>query len=168
MESCAGIPPYWTVAQTEPQREHVARMFLMREKFDTYLPRIKHRKRILPLFPTYVFVRIVEGKFYPVLWTIGVIRILMSGEIPAHLPERVILELRKREHGGLVRLPPPPGRGLKIGQNVRITTGSFAGHVAVYQGQSPHERIAVLLDLLGRAVPVELGKGDQVTALPVA
>jgi transcriptional antiterminator RfaH len=162
------LAPYWAVAQTEPSREHVARMFLMREGFDTYVPRIKHRKRILPLFPTYVFVRVIEGRFYRIRSTIAVIKILMSGDAPAHLPERVIIDLKKKEHGGFVKLPPPPGHGLKIGQPVRITSGSFAGHIALYQGQNAHERIAVLLDLLGRAVPVELGKGDQVQALPVA
>jgi len=89
----------------------------------------------------------------------------MDGETPAKLADAIIDGLRKREHGGFIKLPPPPSRIPKIGQSVRILTGSFTGHIGVYEGQSAHERICVLLDLLGRAVPTELAKGDQIAPL---
>jgi hypothetical protein len=44
---------------------------------------------------------------------------------------------------------------------VRITRGIFAGHLALFDGMRAHERVAVLLSLLGR---VELPKGDIVSA----
>jgi transcription antitermination factor NusG len=156
----------WIVAQVEPGCEHLARLFLMRDH-ETYAPRIRVRKKIALLFPSYLFVRI-ELRWYDVRWSPRVVRVLMNGESPAELPERVVLDLHKREHGGFVRLPPPPGKALKAGEKVRILSGSFMGHIAVYQGQSAHERICVLLDLLGRSVPTELAKGDQIGALPVA
>jgi hypothetical protein len=67
--------------------------------------------------------------------------------------------LRGRERGGLIELPRPPG--LKRGDRVRITRGLFTGQVALFDGMRGHERVAVLLALLGR---VELPKGDIVAA----
>src|SRR5580765_3420468 len=96
----------WWVVQTESQREHIVRLLLMRNGFTTYAPRIKHRGRIGWLFPTYVFVR-TWSRFYPILWTTGVVRLLMCGEQPASLADDIIANIRKREIGGFVKLPPP-------------------------------------------------------------
>jgi transcriptional antiterminator RfaH len=58
----------------------------------------------------------------------------------------------------LVELPPP--RGLKAGDRVRVTQGPFAGHLGLYAGMRPRERVLVLLQLLGSAQRVELGRDD--------
>jgi len=155
----------WWVVQCEAQREHIVRVLLMRAKYETYIPRIKHRSRIAPLFPSYMFVRTAE-RWYPVMWTAGVVRLLMSGDQPAQLPEKVMHEIRKREIGGFVKLPSPTNR-LRKGQHVRITRGSFEGLLAIHQGMSSRERVWVLLNLMGQQVPVELPSRD-VQPLPVA
>ena len=147
----------WWVVQTESQREHIVRVLLMRARYETYLPRIKHRSRISPLFPSYLFVRAVE-QFYPVRWTEHVVRLLMLGDQPACLSDKIVDEIRKRQIGGFVKLPPPTR--LKRGQRVRITRGSFEGQVAVYEGMSGKDRERVLLDLLGQKVSVELPDRD--------
>ena len=150
---------YWSVVQTESQREHMVRLLLMRAGFETYMPRIKVRSRIALLFPAYVFVRIAE-RFYPVMWTNGVIRLLMAGDQPARLPDEIIMEIRSRERGGFVKLPTPSK--LKKGQNVRISNGNFLGQIGLYDGIGSKERARILLDLLGRKVPVELPESDLV------
>src|SRR5262245_16951655 len=89
-------PPYWAVAQTEPQREHIARLWLMRLGYETYAPRVRLRRgRVVRLFPTYIFVRVFE-RFYPILWTPGILRLLMAGQRPARLPASHILALTRR------------------------------------------------------------------------
>jgi transcriptional antiterminator RfaH len=149
----------WIVVQTESQREHLARLFIMRLGLETYLPRIKTKLgREALLFPTYVFTRI-EDRWYDVAWSPGVLRILMSGDRPAPLPERIIATIRRREFGGFVRLPTTSHR-LRRGQPVRITRGSFEGMIGVYDGMNARERERVLLELLGRAVPVEFAPAD--------
>ena len=35
---------FWAVVETEAQHEHTARLLIMRLGYETYLPRIKHRK----------------------------------------------------------------------------------------------------------------------------
>ena len=160
------MPDSWWVAQTEAQREHLVRLLLMRGGFETYAPRIKHRGRIAMLFPTYVFIGACE-RFYPILWCNGVVRLLMSGDQPAKLGGGVIAALHDRETGGFVKLPRPP-KGLKKGQNVRVSSGHFTGQVGLYDGMSSHERARVLLELLGRKVSVELPQTDLIPLDPVA
>jgi transcription antitermination factor NusG len=157
--------PYWAVIQCEAQREHITRLLLMRLGFETYAPRIKIRNRISLLFPTYIFVRIVD-RWYPILWTAHVVRILMAGDKPACLKEEVMTNIRKREVNGFVKLP-MSDRRLKAGQKVRIISGSFAGQIGLYQGQTTRDRERVLLELLGQAVPVEL-PGKDIAPLNVA
>jgi transcriptional antiterminator RfaH len=158
---------YWTVVQVESQCEHVVRLLLMRARYQTYMPRIRDRRRVAPLFPGYVFVRIVD-RWYPVVWTVGVVRLLMSGDQPACLSEKIMHEIRKREdRDGYVKLPSPTN-GLRKGQHVRITRGSFEGQIALCEGMSGKDRVWVLLNMLGQKVPVELSGRDLEPLPPVA
>jgi transcriptional antiterminator RfaH len=149
---------FWAVVQAEAQRERAVRLLLMRQGFETYMPRIKVRNRISLLFPTYVFVRIID-QFYSIMWTPGVVRLLMAGDKPACLKDEIITTIRKREIGGFVKLP-LPNRQLKPGQKVRVIGGSFNGQIGLYEGQTSRDRERVLLELLGQAVPVELPARD--------
>jgi transcriptional antiterminator RfaH len=162
---------YWAVCQCEPQKEHTVRTLLMRggetngeprEPYVTYCPRIKiktesHRPpRIALLFPTYIFVRIIE-RWYPVRWTMGVTRILMKGDEPARVPDGVVDMIRSREWRGFVRLPP---KYPQIGQPVKILRGTFQDRIAIHAGMNGTDRQRVLLDLLGQKVTVELPRRD--------
>jgi transcription antitermination factor NusG len=53
---------------------------------------------------------------------------------------------------------------------VRISSGSFCGFNAIYQGMSPRDREIVLLEMFGRETRIELGAGDLVESvgLPIA
>jgi transcriptional antiterminator RfaH len=154
--------PFWSVVQTESQREHIAAQFLQQDNFEIYLPKIltQHgaRERVAPLFPGYLFVEIIE-RWWSVRWTAGVVRLLMADDRPARVPTVLMDAIRKREGcDGLVRLPKP--RGLVCGDQVRIVHGSFEGRLGVYQGQSGVQRSRILLDLLGREVATVIATGD--------
>lgn len=149
---------YWSVAQTETRRENTAAQFLADQGYSTYLPKIRiAHKRIVPLFPSYLFVRIVD-RWWNVNKTIGIIGLLTAGDHPAQVRDGIVETIRAKERGGIVRLPPP--QGLREGQQVRVLRGSFEGHIGLYQGMSGKDRERVLLDLLGRKVPVDFHKDD--------
>jgi transcriptional antiterminator RfaH len=126
--------------------------------------RVSHGKRIevqRPLFPGYAFVTI-ELQWHAARWTAGVINLIMDGIAPARVPDDVVAEIRSRERNGAVVLPKRPG--FKAGEQVRILQGPFAGHLGLYAGMRPHERVLVLLALLGGQQRVELPK-DAVEAV---
>jgi len=160
---------YWAVAQTESQRESTAAQHLAKSGFTVYLPRLKIRRhglvRTPPLFPTYLFVRVID-RWWSIAWTIGVLDVLMSGDHPARLADNAIDEIKRREVKGYVQLPKLSK--LKKGDQVRVVSGRFQGQIGLYDGMTVKDRERVLLDLLGRMTPVELAKGDAIEPLQVA
>ena len=80
--------------------------------------------------------------------------LIMAGDAPARVSDAVIAELRGRERDGLIELPKAPG--LKPGDHVRIIAGPFSERLALYEGQTSHERVAVLLQFLGGRHRTEL------------
>jgi transcription antitermination factor NusG len=165
----SAVVAFWSVVQTMTRREDFAVDHLEDAGYETFLPKIKIRSpavksKIEPLFPGYVFVRIVE-RWYAAAWAAGVVRLIMAGEHPAHCPDAEITKImRAIGTNGLVRLPEPQRPDALVkGVPVRILTGSFQGLTAIYAGTSARVREIVLLDLLGqRAVPVELASTDRI------
>jgi transcriptional antiterminator RfaH len=159
---------FWSVVQTESQRENIAAQFLQQAEFKIYLPktliRRGARERIMPLFPGYLFVEIVE-QWWSVRWTTGVIRLLMVNDQPAKISITMMDTIRKREGSdGLIRLPRKGARGLLNGDRIKILRGSFEGKFAIYQGQSGSQRSRILLDLLGREVQTVIATVDMARA----
>jgi transcription antitermination factor NusG len=141
-----GEPPYWAVAVAQPHHERLVQTLLERQDFETYWPKIKTpAKRTASLFPGYLMVRVIV-RWYPVRWCPGVLRVLMNGDKPARLDDRVITEIKSRERGGFVKLPKAPS--VARGQRVRVVRGMFAGHVGIYDGMSGSQRERVLLQWL--------------------
>ena len=149
---------YWCVIQTESQREGIARQFLMRQ-YETYLPRVRRQGKILPLFPSYVFVRIIE-RWYPARWSPYVTRILMDGETPAKLSNDIVDAIKSREVGGVIVLP--RGSRLKVGQKVSVVrrNSSFQGLIGIYAGMRGADCEMILLNLLGQEARVVLHTRD--------
>jgi transcriptional antiterminator RfaH len=153
--------PYWAAAQLQPQRDGLALHCLRQAGFETYAPRLReprtaHGRRITRtplLFVSYVFV-LIELQWHAARWAPGVTRIVLAGGTPAVVPDGVIADLKGRETGGLIDLPRPPK--FRPGDRVRVTRGPFAGHVGLYAGMRPHERIEVLLAILGGSQRVTL------------
>jgi transcriptional antiterminator RfaH len=146
-----------------PQRERLALYTLGLAGFETYLPRLRERRirqgrrveHSPPLFPGYCFVSVVL-QWHQARWAPGVAKLIMDGVAPAVVPTHVIAAIRARERGGLVELPSK----LRPGDRVRVLHGPFTDHVGLYQGMRPHERIEVLLAILGSQQRVELPQGS--------
>jgi transcriptional antiterminator RfaH len=161
--------PYWAVAQALPMRGEKSRaeIFLEHAGYQIYCPRTKRRSKgqtiVTPLFAGYIFVRVIEN-WWSIRWTPGVTKLLMTCERPAKLPDEFIDDLHRNERNGFVRLPPPPTLFMR-GSQVRILTGQFQGMIGLYEGQSSQDREIVLLEMLGRMVPVKLAQSDTIEAV---
>ena len=110
-----------------------------------------------PLFPSYLFIAITAG-WWNARWCPGIVKLLTAGDAPMPVPDSLIFEIKSRERGGLVELP--RREKFKAGDRVRILQGPFEGHLGLYAGMRPHERVLVLLALLGGEQRVELPKAD--------
>jgi len=154
---------YWACAQLEPQRERLAVYCLGLAGYQIYRPLLReqrrsHGRKILvtpPLFPGYLFLWVVRG-WWDARWSPGVIRLIMDSEQPAHVPDAIISEIRSRERNGFVELLRP--RGLRPGMRVRVVSGPLSEKIGMLAALRPHERVLVLLQLLGGERPVELAR----------
>ena len=123
----------WWVVQTESQREHIVRVLLMRAKYETYIPRIKHRSRISRLFPE-LSVRSVRRR--------NGIRcagptMSCACSCPAisrrSLPEAIIDE-HPQTRNRRIREIAHRRQGCKKASMCASSAVSFEGQVAVYEG----------------------------------
>jgi transcription antitermination factor NusG len=152
---------YWACAQIEPFRERLALHCLGLNGFEIYCPRLREQVRIRGrkvvrtplLFPGYTFVLVVSA-WWDARWSAAVRRLVMDGEHPARVPDEVIAEIRGRERNGLVELPKP--RGLRPGTRVRVISGPLSERIGMLAVLRPHERVLVLLHLLGGEQRVDL------------
>src|SRR5215831_415405 len=155
---------YWCCAQVKPRRERLASYTLGLAGYEIYQPLLREQRRsrsgrkivVTPsLFPGYTFVLVVSG-WWNARWSPGVVRLIMDGLVPAHVPDAVIAEIRSRERNGLVELPKL--HGLKPGMRVRVVSGPLSEQIGMLAALRPHERVLVLLQLLGGQQRVELAR----------
>jgi transcriptional antiterminator RfaH len=162
----------WFVAHTHAHAESKAASNLMRQGFEVYLPRYLKRRRHArkvdtvpaPLFPRYLFVSVdmAMQRWRSIHSTIGVGRLICNGDEPVAVPEGVVESLRRSEDvDGYVKLSQTPR--FRAGDKVRVLDGAFSSCIGLFEGMADRERVAILLDLLGRKVRVMLD-AELVTA----
>lgn len=117
-----------------------------------------HRVRLsLPLFPGYLFVRIVLADQLQVLKLPGAVRLVGFNGRPAEIGECEIEALRTFLVSGLRAEPHP---FLKAGQRVRVRHGPFAGWEGVVVRTRRDFRVVLSLDLILRSIIVDLDAAD--------
>jgi transcriptional antiterminator RfaH len=153
----------WYVAQSQPNAELKAAAHLNRQGFTIYLPRYmkrrRHARRVdhvpAPLFPRYLFVGIdmATQRWRSIFSTVGISRLVCNGDVPQSVPDQIVAALRAREdEGGLVRLDLRPS--FRAGDKICVLDGALAGCFGLCECMKDNERVAVLLDMLGRKVRV--------------
>jgi transcriptional antiterminator RfaH len=162
----------WYVVQTQVNAETKAACNLVRQGFEIYLPRYlkrrSHARKVekiaAPLFPRYLFVRIdmATQRWRSIQSTFGVSRLVCNGTAPAPVAQQILCSLKAREdESGYVKLDQRPK--FALGEKVRVLAGAFAENLGLFDGQADRDRIAILLDLLGRKVRVSI-EADMVAA----
>ncbi|MDR3762508.1 MAG: UpxY family transcription antiterminator [Acidobacteriota bacterium] len=169
------IPPQaekseWFAVYTAARHEkHVAQL-LQERGVETFLPLYEathrwHKRRPvelqLPLFPTYVFVRIERRARGVVLAVPGVLAIVGAPGGPWPLPEFEIEAMRS----GLHLRRAEPHEYLAVGTRVRIKSGALAGMEGVLERTGNGLRVVLSLDGILRSVAVEVSR-EELEALP--
>jgi transcriptional antiterminator RfaH len=153
----------WYVVQTQVNAEMKAARNLMHQGFEIYLPRYlkrrSHARKVekvaAPLFPRYMFVRIdiTRQRWRSIQSTLGVSRLVTNGSDPAPVDRDVLKVLKARESkDGFIEVDYRPH--FSIGEKVRVLAGAFMDSSGLFNGMADHDRVSILLDMLGRKVRV--------------
>jgi transcriptional antiterminator RfaH len=103
----------------------------------------------------FVAVDIAGQRWRAIQSTRGVSHLVCNGDEPAVVPDGVLGELKAREdERGFVRLSAGPA--FARGDKVQVLAGSFMNSAGLFDGMGDHDRVAILLDMLGRMVRVHL------------
>lgn len=148
----------WYLVYTKPRMEQVAEQNLQRQGYETYLPMLhqprrrngRYHKSIEPCFPRYLFIYLdtKTDNWAPIRSTVGVAKMIEFGGVPALVPNNLITMLRNNESAdGLQQIQEPV---IKTGDQVVIIEGPFAGYRGIYQQQQSRERVAILMDIVGK------------------
>ena len=162
----------WHVIQTAPRAEvHVCR-YLALQGVEPYAPQFAPPPRTRPgsvrdrqprwVFPGYVFLRPPQGfdAWDRLRWAPGVHRLLQEGGVPGFIPDAVVAHLRQR----LARRTVGARRSWQPGERVLVMRGPLREVDAIFDRDlDGPARVRILVNLLGRQLPVEV---DPATLVP--
>jgi transcription antitermination factor NusG len=160
--------PMWYAVQTLPRHEKKVAGELRRKGIESFLPLFpeKHqwsdRERVVdvPLFPQYVFVRIMVEPTarIAVLRTSGVNSFVGARGLGVTIPESEIAAVQSViEH----RLCPSPCSFVEVGKRVRIRGGSLDGVQGILLGLKGDETLVISVELIQRSLTISV-KGFRV------
>lgn len=158
----------WYLVYTKARGENLAQENLNRQGFTTYLPLMKRNKRVRgkycpiieALFPRYLFIQLdtKTDNWMPIRSTIGVSNMVRFGSIPAQVPQSLVDELllNNDEDGVYVE----PDKVFEKGDEIEFIEGAMSGYRAIFEKYVSAERIAVLLDIVGKHTRMLISKHD--------
>ncbi|HWX54288.1 MAG TPA: UpxY family transcription antiterminator [Verrucomicrobiae bacterium] len=161
--------PHWYAIYTCPRHEKRVAEHLAGRAVEFFLPQYEtvsrrkdRRVRLsLPLFPGYLFVRILLEERLRVLEAPGVVRLVGSNGHPAELPEEDLEKLRNGLSGSLRAEPHP---FLAAGRRVQIVRGPLEGLAGILLRRKGQFRVVLSLDLIQRSICVDVDVADVVPA----
>jgi len=159
----------WVVVMTKPNCENMAVANLTQQGFLCYFPRFKDARPnkpvlIKPLFPRYIFT-VIDRMWYAIRGTRGVSYLLMGEDGPAKVSTAVIDAIRSREDGeGLIQLSDKQEARFRLGMKVKAINGPLADKLLIYDGMTAHDRVKVLVNILGCQCPGTIDEKSLVAA----
>jgi transcription antitermination factor NusG len=156
----------WFAVYTTCRHEKRIAQHLAQREIQHYLPLYRSDRKWrdgskvtleLPLFPSYIFVRIRRSERSSVLSVPGALALVGgTGGEPALLPDSAVDALR----AGLQEHNIEPHPLLRIGQRVRIRCGAFKGMEGVVIRRKGGCRVVLTLEQIMRSVAVEVDESD--------
>jgi len=155
----------WYAVYTAPQHEKsVLRQLDVRE-VESFLPTYetvrvwKNRQRmklVLPLFPTYLFVRIDPRERVKVLQSPGVLKIVGNSRENISLPSSEVEFLRSN----FCKQRIEPYRDLIVGEKVRVKSGVMQGLQGTLVRKNSSMRFVLTLELINQHAAIQVDAQD--------
>lgn len=156
----------WFCLRSQPKHEHIAAAHLQKSGVEVFLPRIRFKRTtrtgsawaVEALFPNYLFARFDwSSALRLVCHSPGVSGVVHFGDQWPVVPDDAINDMRACLGNNEVHTISPE---VVPGDSVRITSGCMQGLQAIVTQVMPgKQRVAVLLDFLGRQTSVKLDAG---------
>ncbi len=164
------LEPRWYAAYTCARHEKRVAQQLERRSVELFLPLYEavHRWKNgraqvqLPLFPSYLFVRIALKDRLRVLEIPSVVRLVGFNGLPTALPDDEMAALRT---GLARRLRAEPHPYLNVGRRVRITSGPLVGLEGILLRRKSSLRVVLSIELIRHSIAVDVDAAD-VAPLP--
>jgi transcription antitermination factor NusG len=161
----AMVQPRWYAVYTCANHEKRVAAELHARAVEHFLPlytsvrRWKDRRVTLdlPLFPGYIFVRLVLCERLRVVQIPSVVRLVGFNGVPAALPDT---EMEIMRSGLSERLRAEPHPFLTVGRRVRLVAGPFKGLEGVLKKKKSILRVVVSLNLIQRSIAVDVDAAD--------
>ncbi len=140
----------WYLVQCKPRQDGRAEENLVRQGYVCARPKCRHERivhgqlqvKIESLFPGYLFIQMSEESNWASLRsTRGVSHVVSFGGRPLPVSEELVGELQRRSEIEITS-------GYKIGDNVRIVSGSFAALDAIFLERDGRDRAILLITIL--------------------
>lgn len=154
----------WYAVFAVPKNERSVQRHLALRDVESFLPTYevvrcwKNRQRVqvsLPLFPSYLFVRVQKSERIKVLQCPGVLHIVGNGR--NHIPvDETELEFLR---WGMKNKKIEPHRELAVGQKVRIKSGVMEGVIGTLIRKNDSLRFVLTLQLINQHASVEVDAG---------
>ena len=154
---------FWFAVQTRSRHEKAVSAQLQQKGIENYLPLVteNHRwsdrsKRVsLPLFPGYVFVRFspIGKERLAILQTLGVTRIVGTGSVWDHIPEKQLEDVRLLLEQVSACAPYPFCRA---GQRVRILGGCLDGVEGIFVERNNDQSLVISIEIIQRSIAVRV------------
>ncbi len=162
--------PRWYAVYTRSRHEKQVQQQLVGEALDSFLPvrqsihRWNDRSALvsLPLFPGYLFVRILMQDRLRVLKKPGVVTLVGTHGRPTPVPDYEIEALRACLAR---RARMEPHAYLTVGERVRVWSGPFAEIEGILLRKKNRRRLVLSVNLIGRSVAVELDSNDVIVSV---
>jgi transcription antitermination factor NusG len=151
----------WYAVQTRSNSERLVYRVLEEKGYDLFLPMYSEQRRWsdrvkqinIPLFSGYVFCRLDPHNRLPILQAPGVVRIVGNGNLPMPIAEEEIEAVKNVVKSNL---PYTPWPSLVPGHRVVVDRGPLMGMQGVLLRVRQGHRLVVSINMLQRAVAVEL------------
>jgi transcription antitermination factor NusG len=156
---------HWYAVWTRSRHERAVHEQLVERGVEEFLPTItrwsrwKDRKKQIawPLFPGYCFARFDPQARLGILKCSGVVSIVGFNGEPTPVPDEEIAGVRTLVE---TALPYDPCPLIKTGARVEVVHGPLTGVIGRLQRKGGHARLVLAVDLIGRAVSVQVDAAD--------
>lgn len=159
------VEPKWYAVYTWAHHERRVAEQMGQREIRAFLPvyrsihrwKDRHKEIEQALFPSYIFVHLALKDRLRVLQVPGVVHLVSAQGKPIALPDHEI-ESFQRGMEGCVRMNPHPY--LQAGCRVRVRSGPMTGLEGVLLRRKEGLRLVVSIEILMRAVAVEIDEAD--------